>query len=215
MKTTQESFWSGSFGREYTDRNTFSDSDFEGGYSTRYGKSKTDLNNEFLDGLDRDIKILEVGCNVGLQLTHLQKMGFTNLYGIELQDYAVEKAKSITQNINIIQGSGFDIPFRDSYFDMVYTSGVLIHISPADLHTIMAEMIRCTKKYIWGFEYYSEEPKEMNYRGHDGFLWKMDYAKEFSKVNANVKEVKRKIYPYLGEEEKGNEDIMYLLEIAK
>jgi len=61
-------------------------------------------------------------------------MGFTNLYGIELQWYAVEKAKEYTKGINIIQGSGFDIPFKDGYFDLVITNGVLIHIAPKKIY---------------------------------------------------------------------------------
>ena len=41
-------------------------------------------------------------------------MGFTDLYGIELQKYAVEKAKANTEYINIIQDSPFDIPYKDN-----------------------------------------------------------------------------------------------------
>jgi len=68
-------------------------------------------------------RILEVGCNVGNQLRMLQRMGFNNLYGIELQQYAIEKAKALTKRINIIHGVADDIPFKDGYFDMVFTSG--------------------------------------------------------------------------------------------
>ena len=81
--------------------------------------------------LPMDIRILEVGCNIGNQLRGFQRMGFTSLYGVELQQYAVEKAKMATRNINIIQGSGFDLPFKDNFFDLVCTNVVLIHISPA------------------------------------------------------------------------------------
>jgi len=59
------------------------------------------------------------------------KNGINNLYGIELQQYAIEKAKALTKRINIIHGVADDIPFKDGYFDMVFTSGVLIHIHPA------------------------------------------------------------------------------------
>ena len=95
----------------------------------RYGYTRTEINSEFIGDFDRDMKILEVGSNVGNQLLCLQEMGFKSLYGIELQNYAVELSKSRTKRINIIEGSAFDIPFKDSYFDLVFTSGVLIHIS--------------------------------------------------------------------------------------
>ena len=74
-------------------------------------------------------------------------MGFTNLYGIELQGYAVELSKSRTHNINIIQGSAFDIPFKNEYFDLVFTSGLLIHIHPSNIREAMNEIYRCTKKF--------------------------------------------------------------------
>jgi|SRR3989338_1392184 len=214
MKTKQEQFWSGDFGKEYTDRNPQNLEEWNKLYMNNYGRKKTDMNEDFLKNLNREARILEVGCNIGLQLLGLQTMGFKNLYGIELQSYAVEKAKKITKGINIIQGSGFDIPFKDRYFDMVYTAGVLIHIAPDNLPKIISEMIRCSRKYVWGFEYYSAIKKEINYRGNKGFLWKMDYANEFLKQDKSLKEVKRKIIPYINDGEKGNNDIMYLLKIC-
>ncbi|MBX9853549.1 MAG: methyltransferase domain-containing protein [Cytophagaceae bacterium] len=212
MKTKQTDFWSGHFGREYTDRNPQNVNELEQLFFNSYGFKRTEINNEFIGTLSKEIKILEVGCNIGLQLAALQTMGFKNLYGIELQPYAFEKSKEITQGINIIQGSGFDIPFRDNYFDVVYTNGVLIHIAPADLPNIMKEMIRCSKKYIWGFEYYSPEVKEISYRGNQGFMWKADYCSIFLDQVPNLKVVKKKLYPYILESEKGNEDIGFLIE---
>jgi pseudaminic acid biosynthesis-associated methylase len=211
MKTEQTEFWESEFGKEYTDRNTFSADEWNKWYMDNFGISKDDLNKKFLGDLPKDAKILEIGCNVGQQLIALQRIGFTNLYGIELQSYAVEKAKSQTKDINIIKGSGFDTPFKDNYFDMVFTNGVLIHIHPNDLQTIMKEMTRVSKKYIWGFEYYNEEPKQIKYRGHEGFMWKMDYAKKFMEVSPALKVVKKEILPYISEAHKGNSDCMYLL----
>jgi pseudaminic acid biosynthesis-associated methylase len=145
-----------------------------------------------------------------LQLNGLQRMGFTDIYGIELQRYAVEEAKKLTKDINIICGSGFDLPFKDTYFDLVCTNGVLIHISPDDLPKIMAEMYRCSNKYIWGFEYYAPETTEINYRGHTNYLWKADYAQLFMNQFPDLKLVKKEMYPYL--DNPSNVDYMYLLE---
>ena len=89
----------------------------------KYGKTRTEFNEKFLEGTDRSASILEVGSNIGLQLLCLQRMGFNNLYGIELQNYAIELAKSRTRYINIIEGSIFDIPYKDGFFDIVFTTG--------------------------------------------------------------------------------------------
>ncbi|MEQ1732914.1 MAG: pseudaminic acid biosynthesis-associated methylase [Bacteroidia bacterium] len=210
IKTKQVDFWKGDFGKEYTDRNTHSAEEWDKFYVNCWGKSKIEMNESFLGHLPKEAKLLEVGCNIGLQLNGLQRMGFTNIYGIELQRYAVEEAKKLTKDINVICGSGFDLPFKNNYFDLVCTNGVLIHISPDDLPKIMAEMYRCSNKYIWGFEYYAPETTEINYRGHTNYLWKADYAQLFMNQFPDLKLVKKEMYPYL--DNPSNVDYMYLLE---
>lgn len=212
METNQIKFWTGDFGKEYTDRNSRDQAEWDKFYLDNYGITKINMNQEFLGNLNKNSRVLEVGCNTGMQLTGLQRMGFENIYGIEIQAYAVQKAKEYTQNVNIIQGSGFDIPFKDNFFDVVCTNGVLIHIDPKDLPLIMSEMVRTSKKYIWGFEYYSDNITNINYRGNEGFLWKADYAELFLQSFKNLKLVKKIIYPFINNSEKGNKDCMYLLE---
>lgn len=212
IQNKQENFWSGEFGKNYTDRNTRHSDEFNKVYQAWYSISRTEMNETFLGTLPKEIRILEVGCNTGMQLACLQSMGFTSLYGIELQDYAVQKAKEYTEGINIIQGSAFDIPFKDQFFDVVFTSGVLIHIAPDNLSKVFAEMYRCTKKYLWGFEYFAEKTTAINYRGNEGFLWKANYGKLMREQFKDLALVKEEFYPYVTEAEKGNIDFMFLLE---
>lgn len=161
-------------------------------YRKNIGISMNDLNNLFVKNMNRDIKILEVGSNIGNQLLLLQKMGFKNLYGIEINNYAIELSKSRTNNINIIQGNAFDIPFKNEYFNLVFTAGVLIHISPSDIEVIMKEIYRCTKKYIWGYEFYSDKYKEIIYRGKKNLHWKANYSKIYLDLFHDLKLVKEK-----------------------
>ncbi|HRE73126.1 MAG TPA: methyltransferase domain-containing protein [Flavobacteriales bacterium] len=215
MKTKQTDFWSGEFGKEYTDRNSYSDESWDDFYRANWGATKTEMNEECLEGISKEARILEVGCNMGLQLRGFQRMGFTKLYGIELQQYAVNRAHEWLKDVNIIQGSGFDIPFRDGFFDVVCTNGVLIHIAPSDYDKIMGEMYRCSARYIMGFEYYSDSLIEIPYRGNKGYLWKADFAAEFIKRFPDLKLVRRKLYPYFNQAESGNTDYTYLLEKTK
>jgi pseudaminic acid biosynthesis-associated methylase len=210
MKTKQEDFWSGDFGMIYTNRNSRSLEEWNDFYQTTWGITKIEMNNRFIGQFPKNSKILEVGCNTGMQLNGLQHMGFESLYGIELQSYATEQAKKYTSNINIICGSGFDVPFKDKYFDIVCTNGVLIHISPEDLPKIMMEMYRCSKKYIWGFEYFAEEFTGINYRGYENYLWKGDYASMFMQHFPDMRLVKKEFFPYV--DNPANVDCMYLLE---
>lgn len=85
------------FGEEYTQRNLFDNKALDEIYISDIGISRTDMNNYFIGDLDREIKILEVGCNIGIQLVNLQEMGFKNLYGIELENRAIELAKQRTK----------------------------------------------------------------------------------------------------------------------
>jgi pseudaminic acid biosynthesis-associated methylase len=212
MDMNQEQLWGSQFGAEYTERNIYSPSELNASYKNEFGISRTDLNKEFLSDLNI-ADMLEVGCNVCNQLRVLQEMGYEGLYGIELQRYAVERGKSLTQNVNVIQGSAFDIPYKDNYFDVVFTSGVLIHISPNDLTKVIREMYRLSKKYIWGFEYYADQYTEVKYHGHDDALWKGDFAQKFIDEFPDLKLIKYKKIPNLLIE--GAMDSMYLLEKTK
>lgn len=207
--TNQMNTWMGSFGKEYTDRNALSFEEMEAMYKGMHGVTRTELNQRFLGGIDRSARILEVGSNVGNQLLCLQKMGFCNLYGIELQSYAVELSKSRTCNINIIEGSAFDIPYKDSYFDLVFTSGVLIHVHPSDIAEAIGGIHRCSSEYIWGLEYYASEHLEIHsYRGHRNLLWKADFARLYLDLFDDVQIVKEERLQYLDDDKV---DSMFLL----
>lgn len=197
--TEQIKEWTGKFGEEYTDRNTLNLVELDELSHNKTGFSRTEQINEFLSGLELN-NILEVGSNVGNQLLLLQKNGFKNLNGIEINWYAVEKAKERTKEINIIQGSAFDIPFKDAYFDLIFTSGVLIHISPQDINRVLDEIYRCSKKYIWGSEYFATEYTQVDYRGHDELLWKTNFAELYLDRFPNLQLVKEKKYSYLEDE---------------
>jgi pseudaminic acid biosynthesis-associated methylase len=209
LQTNQIEFWKGDFGQQYTDRNTYGVEGLDHFYLNQFGLSRTDMNKQFIGDLTIN-RTLEVGCNVGNVLLNLQSIGMDELYGIELQQYAVEKAKELTKGINIIQGSAFDIPFKDGFFDLVFTSGVLIHISPEDIELAIDEIYRVSNRYIWGFEYYSEEYTEIDYRGNAGKLWKAKFSDIFRSKYPNLKLLKEKNFPYLNNSH--NSDQMYLLE---
>ena len=74
----------------------------------------------------------------------------------------------------------------------------------------MAEVVRCTKKYVMGFEYFAEDITEINYRGNAGVLWKADFAGIYT-TNFGLEVVKRKKFDYINEAEKGNTDEIFLL----
>jgi pseudaminic acid biosynthesis-associated methylase len=195
FKQTTE--WASKFGEDYTNRNDMTINEMDDMYLKRYGITRSQMNSDFLDGLSRDLMILEVGSNIGLQLQFLQSMGFKNLYGIE------------TKGINIIRGDVFDIPFKDNYFDLVFTSGVLIHINPLGLRIAMNNIVKASRKYIWGFEYYAAKLIKVKYRKSDDLLWKDNFVDLYCENCNGLKITKQNLYPLQNED---NIDTMFLLE---
>jgi pseudaminic acid biosynthesis-associated methylase len=209
MKTPQIETWTSEFGREYTDRNALDIEALNALYVRNYGITRQQLNTDFLAGIRRDARILEVGCNMGNQLLLLEHMGFHNLFGIEVQPYALEKARSRLKHACLTEATAFDIPYPDQSFDLVFTSGVLIHIAPSDLPKAVGEIHRCSRNFIWGLEYHAPNPTEVNYRGHDKLLWKMDYLRFYRQQFADLQVSQSKLLPYL---ENDNQDCMFLLQ---
>src|SRR3989344_1722770 len=209
--TTQQQFWTSQFGADYTERNIYSPDELDVFYRKTFGVTATAM----IEAVSRDLNInnvLEVGRNVGNQLRLLQKLGFQNLTGVEIQPYAVERAKQLTHDIDIVEGSAFELPFPDDFFDLVFTAGVLIHVAPADLPTAMTEIHRVSRRYIRGLEYWSGTHQEIEYRGNKNRLWKGDFADMYSRLFFDLKLLKRKKFKYLENE---NIDEMFLLEKVK
>ncbi|MBK8982285.1 MAG: methyltransferase domain-containing protein [Ignavibacteria bacterium] len=195
--TRQEEVWKTNFGEEYNERNTYENKALDEVYVSDIGITRTAMNEDFIGNLDRDMKILEVGCNIGIQLVNLQEMGFKNLYGFELQPHAVELARQRTKGINIIQATAYDIPFKDGFFDMVFSNRVLIHLNPDHISKAIAEIYRCTNDYIYGSEYYADELTEIkNYHGETNIAWKRDFAGLYSELFPDLKLIKEKKYKY-------------------
>ncbi len=206
----QIAMWSSDFGKEYTERNTFDPSELDEIYKNRYSVTKTNIINKFLSDLNLQEKpILEVGCNSANELRLMQELGYQNLYGIELQPYAVEKANKVSSGINIIQGVGDDIPFKDNFFDLTFTCGVLIHIAPTNINRVLDEVYRCSKRYIWGLEYFALEYTEIKYRENSNLLWKTDFAKLYLNRFKDLQLVKEEKLKYISGE---NVDQIFLLE---
>ena len=206
--TYQMHQWAGVFGKNYTDRNMMTLAEMEALYKEDYGFTKTSLNKRFSKNIKHTARILEVGSNIGNQLICLQNMGFVNLYGIELQSYAVEISKSRARKIKIIRGSAFDIPFKDDFFDLVLTSGLLIHIHPLYVSKVMKEIYRCSKRYIFGHEYWFSEFVEVKYREHNNLLWKGDYVRKYLELFENLELIKEERINYRNSE---NIDSLFLL----
>lgn len=65
---------------------------------------------------------------------------------------------------------------------MVFTVAVLIHQPDSTLPVVMAEIVRCTRRYVLCAEYYADEPTEVPYRGQRGALIKRDFGRLYQEI---------------------------------
>ena len=168
MTTHQLRVWEGEFGKAYTDRGVTD-------WPVRLPAFQ-----KMLDGLPVK-RVREVGCNRGHNLVALVELlgEGSDVVGIEPNRYALELARETSVKIGALYGHAFDIPFKDGYFDLVFTCGVLIHVSLKDLPKALMEIYRVSKRYILAIEYYAEEETVIHYRGRDDLLWKRDFLKHY------------------------------------
>jgi spore coat polysaccharide biosynthesis protein SpsF len=168
-QTEQEKFWAGKFGREYIERNNLLPKVFAA-LVRQWG--------QILSRMDAAPKsILEIGSNIGNNLHALHSLlPEAKLTGIEINPVAAEivrkwgKAEVIEQSILEF------IPSRT--WDLVFTSGVLIHINPDKLKAVYTVMYKALSKYLCIAEYYSPNPEEVDYRGYSHKMYRRDFAGE-------------------------------------
>tara|TARA_B100000029_G_scaffold183608_1_gene181164 strand:+ start:3774 stop:4463 length:690 start_codon:yes stop_codon:yes gene_type:complete len=205
----QKEFWLSEFANSYMNRNSNIDY-VNNNYKEKTGLTEEEVFIEFFSDLDKDLKILEVGCNVGVKISMLQKMGFTNLTGLELNKNAYEIAKKNYPDIEFIN-SDIEEYETDKKYDLVYTCGVLIHLNPAIISNVVKKIFSLSKIYIFGFESYSEKLQEVRYRENLHVQWKQDFLGVYMKNFPELEILKQKKITYLNDEkaftkEVGEED---------
>ncbi|MDO8562003.1 MAG: methyltransferase domain-containing protein [bacterium] len=209
-ETKQIQFWKGDFAKGYIERNVLTLQQLNERMRLYFKDKETfsGMIKTSLQDIPKDSSILEVGCNVGNILEVFRSLGFTNLQGIELNPEVVKIANKLRPHLKITTGSILDIQAPDRVYDVVFTAGVLIHIAPENIHQALSEVVRVSRKYIWGYEYWSPEYEEIPYRGNRNVLWKADFPKLYGTIAA----LRTKYVRKLPLKEKGKSDVIYLLE---
>ena len=84
--------------------------------------------------------------------------------------------KSMADVASVLPGDILALPYKDDTADLVFTSGVLIHIDPSELDQALAEIHRVAKRWILSIEYFNPTPDEVQYRDRSGMLWRRDWG---------------------------------------
>lgn len=157
--------WAGEFGNSYTRRNR----------DAPIGQRETIW--QML--LPHDChSVMEIGANVGTNLEAIAHFSDADIYACEPNDLARNELLSLElcPPGNIRPDYADALSFRDETADLVFTSGVLIHIVPDKLLPSMREMHRVSRKYIICGEYFAPSEEMIPYRGHDNAMWRRDYG---------------------------------------
>jgi len=124
--------------------------------------------------------ILEIGCNVGGNLS-LVDISPEQIFGLDINKGALEILRTNYPQINAVYGTLFDNPFKDNFFDLVFTCGVLIHVRPDNLYKAMEEVVRTAKHYVLAMEYYADYLHEIPYRKAPHALFKGPYGRIYQR----------------------------------
>jgi pseudaminic acid biosynthesis-associated methylase len=169
--TPQLDEWRGAFGDDYSDRNAA---------TVEALRARTQLWAEILQALggEEPASILEIGANIGINLRALRALTNATYYAVEPNDRArgvlVEQRVVASENLRGGTASRIDLP--DGVADLAFTSGVMIHIPPAELESSCREIYRCARRFIVCIEYFSDVPQSIPYRGKTDLLFKRDFG---------------------------------------
>jgi pseudaminic acid biosynthesis-associated methylase len=159
-----EALWAGDFGDAYVERNRGA------------GDARAQFWHARLDKYPAR-RVLEVGCNLGGNLRWIaEKVPPQHVYGVDINLKALSLLHEQLPLVNGLYGPARELPFRDRWFDLVFTMGVLIHQPDSTLLLVMAEIVRVARRYILCGEYFAEQRTEVPYRGQPGALIKRDFG---------------------------------------
>ena len=166
MSTEQEKFWEGEFGDSYISRNQ----------SDGLLAANLSLFSDILQKTGPIDSVLELGCNVGMNLMALELLApKISISGIDINQKAIDELKKEKPDYNLYQQSIID-SINVDIADLTFTKGVLIHINPEKLNNVYENLYEKSNKFICINEYYNPSPVTINYRGHDDRLFKRDFV---------------------------------------
>jgi len=178
-----EALWAGEFGDDYVVRNRAAGEGRRPFWETRLARLDV-------------ASALEVGCNVGANLQWLAELlGTDHVAGVDINERALAILHERVPGIDARKASARHLPFGDRSFDLVFTTGVLIHQPPDELPRVMDEIVRCSRRYVLCGEYRADDLEEVPYRGEEGALFRHDYGRLYQERHPSLRLVEEGFLP--------------------
>lgn len=177
VRTAQEEFWSGDFGRDYSDRNS----------PEKFLAANIAMFSRILSRMDRVDSVIELGANIGLNLEAIKTLlPDVRMTAVEINAETCQTLSQRLPEVAINQTSLLDLEIEQQ-FDLVLIKGVLIHVNPQQLPLAYEKLSTLSARYVLIAEYYNPTPVSIEYRGHSDRLYKRDFAGEFLDRNTDYR----------------------------
>jgi len=115
-----------------------------------------------------------MGVMSGITCNHFPPM--FDARGIDINKHAIELAQAKYPHL-LFGNVGFKTEFRKDMFSVVFTRGVMIHLTVEQVHEAIREMMTVSNKYIFHLEYFGKDGESVPY---EVGLWKRN-MKEYYK----------------------------------
>jgi SAM-dependent methyltransferase len=104
----------------------------------------------FAKYIPRKGRVVEIGCGTGRIVVQAGKHLSVWGVGIDVNQDALDYARRLSAYLGdeqgyFVQASGFDLPFPDGFFDVVFSEGVIEHFSLTRTETMVREHVRVCK----------------------------------------------------------------------
>lgn len=180
-RSEQEDFWAGSFGSDYINRN-------QGDEAIA---SNIAFFSRALEHCDRIGSTIELGANIGLNLSALKLLypGQAQ-YAVEINHDVATVLQQTLPECTVFEQSILEFDhaqISEKGVDLAFIRGVLIHINPDLLDQVYEKLYALTQRYILIGEYYNPSPVAIEYRGHEGKLFKRDFCGEILDKYSDLK----------------------------
>ena len=150
-------------------------------------KSKSDFIdvNTIIQFIEKDFKVLEIGCSYGKKLEEIRKIGDDlnlSLYGIDPSKKSINEGKKLFKKVNLDFGTSDNLIYDDNFFDLVILGFCLYLVDRELIYKTISEIDRVLKSggilVITDFE--PTYPYKKKYHHLDGlYTFKNNYSNFF------------------------------------
>jgi len=128
--------------------------------------------------------VCEIGCNVGNNLESFPKK--YEVCGSDRNARAITLARKKNPTFNFIQEDIKKSGFKDNQFDLVFTRGLMIHLTVDEVGVAIRQMIRMSKKYIFNLEYHGKDGQIIPYKQGVVGLWRRNMAQYYKYLPVTI-----------------------------